>query len=130
MPTFPPPGLVTDFCDHVLLHDLPDLPADRRRSTVEFTVRRVTGLPSPMKVAVGAVALVVGALGRILGTGRVVRVLATRPLPVLGEYVRLMRSLTYAYVWDTWPDTTHSGHPATPAMPVGGDREPAAVPTS
>lgn len=111
MPTFPPRGLVAEFCDQVLVHDLPELPAERRRPTVEFTTRRVAGLPSPMKLAVGAVALVIGAAGRIVGTRRIVALLAARPLPVAGEYVRLMRSLAYAYVWDTWPDTTHSGRP-------------------
>ena len=45
------------------------------------------------------------------GTRHVVRVLASRPLPVAGEYARLVRSLTYAYVWETWPDTTRSGAP-------------------
>ena len=42
--------------------------------------------------------------------------LARRPLPVAGEYVRLMRSLTYAYIWETWPDTSAIG----PAAGAGG----------
>ena len=127
MPTFPPPGLVEEFCDHVLRHDFPDLPSERRRSTVAFTVRRVAGLPSPMKLAVTVVAVVVGALGRVAGTHRVVQLLAARPLPVLGEYVRLVRSLAYAYVWDTWPDTTHTGRPAAAATPAGEARPSVAV---
>jgi hypothetical protein len=117
MPTFPPRGLVAEFCDEVLAHDLPDLPPERRRPTVEFTSRRIAGLPSPMKVAVGLVAVAVGLIGRVAGTRRVVGLLAARPLPIAGEYVRLMRSLAYAYVWDTWPDTTHSGRPLDPPSP-------------
>ena len=33
----------------------------------------------------------------------------THPLPLLGEYVRLIRSLGYAYVWETWPQTRPTG---------------------
>jgi hypothetical protein len=111
MPTFPPRGLVADFCEQVLAHDLPDLPPDRRDVTVAFATRRIAGLPSPMKVAVGLVAVGVGGVGTLVGTGRVARLLAARPLPVAGEYVRLMRSLTYAYIWERWPDTSASGRP-------------------
>ena len=111
MPTFPPRGLVAEFCEQVVAHDLPDLPPDRRDVTVAFATRRIAGLPSPMKVAVGLVAAAVGALGRVVGTGRVATLLAEHPLPVAGEYVRLVRSLTYAFVWETWPDTSPSGLP-------------------
>jgi hypothetical protein len=111
MPTFPPRGLVAEFCEQVVAHDLPDLPPDRRGATVAFATRRIAGLPSPMKVAVGLVALAVGGVARAAGTRRVVRLLANRPLPVAGEYVRLVRSLTYAYVWEMWPDTSPSGRP-------------------
>jgi hypothetical protein len=44
-----------------------------------------------------------------VGRRRVVRLLAARPLPVVGDYVRLVRSLTYAYVWETWPATAADG---------------------
>jgi hypothetical protein len=111
MPTFPPRGLVAEFCEQVVVHDLPDLPPDRRAASVAFATRRVAGLPSPMKVAVGFVAVAVGALARVAGTRRVVGVLAARPLPIAGEYLRLMRSLTYAFIWETWPDTSASGRP-------------------
>lgn len=109
MASFPPPGPVAAFCDELLVLDLPDLPAARRAEVVAFTRRRITGLPSPMRLGVGAVAVVVGAAGRVLGAGRVTRLLARRPLPVFGEYVRLVRSLAYAYVWETWPATTTTG---------------------
>ena len=111
MSTFPPRGLVAAFSTQVLAHDLPDLPADRRQATVAFAVRRVAGLPSPMKVAVGLVAVLVGGIARVVGLPRLVALLADRPLPAAGEYVRLVRSLTYAYIWETWPDTSSSGRP-------------------
>ncbi len=50
------------------------------------------------------------------GRRTVVGVLARRPLPLLGEYVRLVRSLAYAYVWETWPDTTTHRPPASTAV--------------
>jgi hypothetical protein len=117
MPTFPPRGLVAEFCEQVVASDLPDLPPDRRDVTVAFATRRIAGLPSPMKVAVGLVAVVVGGLGRVVGTRRLVGLLASRPLPIAGEYVRLVRSLTYAFVWETWPDTTRSGRPLDGVTP-------------
>jgi hypothetical protein len=114
MTTFPPRGLVAEFCDRVVAHDLPELPTDRRRQVVQFATRRIAGLPSPMKLAVGAVATAVGGAGTIAGTGRVAGLLAEHPLPVAGEYVRLVRSLAYAYVWGTWPDTSATGRPVNP----------------
>ena len=109
MASFPPPGPVSAFCDEQLRHDLPDLPADRRAEVVAFTRRRIAGLPSPMRLGVGAVSVLVGAAGGVLGHGATTRLLLARPLPVLGEYVRLVRSLAYAYVWETWPATTPAG---------------------
>ena len=34
------------------------------------------------------------------------------PLPLVGEFPRLVRSLGFAYIWETWPDTSPSGAPA------------------
>jgi hypothetical protein len=118
MPTFPPRGLVAEFCEQVVVHDLPDLPPDRRRTTVEFAVRRIAGLPSPMQLAVGAVALAAGGVGRVAGARRLVAMLARRPVPIAGEYVRLVRSLAYAFIWETWPDTSATGRPLDRAVPA------------
>jgi hypothetical protein len=109
---FPPPGSIARFSDRVVAHDLPALPADRRAQTVAFAGRRIALLPSPIKLGVGIVAIVVDGVGGLVGLGRLVGLLAARPLPLLGEYVRLVRSLTYAYVWDTWPDTEPDGAPS------------------
>ena len=109
MPTFSPDRLVAGFCDRLVAHDLPDLPPDRRAATVEFTRRRVAGLPTPMAIGVAIVAVVVGAAGRVAGTDRVAGFLTRHPLPLAGEYLRLLRSLAFAYVWDTWPATTVTG---------------------
>ena len=69
-----------------------------------FVGRRVDGLPSVMRLGV----TVIAAAYRLLlpfPAARVVLRLVDRPLPLLGEYVRLIRSLGYAYIWETWPDT-------------------------
>ena len=106
---WPPTRLIAAFSDEVIVHDLPALPPERRAEVVAFAGRRIEGLPSPMRLGVGVVAIVVGAAGRLVGLSRVVRLLAERPLPVVGDYVRLVRSLGYAYVWETWPATGPDG---------------------
>jgi hypothetical protein len=69
-----------------------------------------------MRLAVGAVALTVGGVGRVVGAHRVAALLAGHPLPIAGEYVRLVRSLAYAYIWERWPDTAATGRPLDRAV--------------
>lgn len=107
MPTLVPP--ISAFCDQLVAHDLPELPAERRAAVVTFTERRTEELPTPMRVGVTIVAAAVAVLSKIVGGGRMASFLARRPLPLVGEYVRLLRSLAYAYVWETWPSTAPSG---------------------
>jgi hypothetical protein len=109
MPSFPPPGPIAGFCDRLVAHDLPDLPDDRRAEVVAFAGRRIVGMPTPMRLGVGVVACAVASAGLLVGRTRLTSFLARRPLPVVGDYVRLVRSLTYARVWDTWPDTSPTG---------------------
>lgn len=104
----PPPNVVTPTCDLVLGHDFPDLDADRRRTVVDFVATRLGALPGPMRLGVTLVALLVEATRIVGGTDFVVR-LSRLPLPLVAEYFRLLRSLSYAYVWETWPDTTPTG---------------------
>lgn len=111
MPTLPPPRAIAEFSDHLVAHDLPGLPDDRRAEVVAFAGRRIAAMPSPMCIGVGLVAAVTGAVARVAGGRRVTSLAADHPLPVLGEYVRLVRSLAYAYVWETWPDTAPDGSP-------------------
>jgi hypothetical protein len=69
-------------------------------------------MPGVMRAGVLAVAVPVRlALGSPAG-GPVLRFLARRPLPLVGEYVRLVRSLAFTYVWESWPDTRPDGAPA------------------
>jgi hypothetical protein len=111
MPTFPPPGPIASFSDRLVAHDLPGLPAAQRAEVVAFTGRRIAHLPSPMRVGVGVVASVVGLVGAVVGTDRIARFLGRHPVPIFGEYARLVRSLAFAYVWDTWPATASDGTP-------------------
>lgn len=97
------------FADALLASDLPDLGPERREQTIAFIQRRLTNLTGPMAFGVAAVAILVAVLGRLIGPARVIRLFGDRPLPLLGEYVRLLRSLGFAFVWETWPDTTPSG---------------------
>ena len=94
-----------------------------------FTVRvsalvSVAGAIVGTAVAGALVALVVAGAGTVLGPTRVVRQLRGRGLPVLSEYVRLARSLGYAYVWEHWPDSGPDGAPHPDPVgapsPVGG----------
>jgi hypothetical protein len=118
---FAPPGSIADFANHLVVHDLPGLPDDRRADTVAFAGRRIAHLPSPMKVGVTAVAALVAIVGKVVGDARLTVLLARHPIPLFGEYVRLVRSLTYAYVWDTWPNTDPTGRPLGGE---GGDERP------
>lgn len=112
----PSAPIVGPYADRLLALDLPDLPADRRDEVVEFVARRVDGLPSVMHLGVlllGLAFRLLLAVGGVLPVGRdgVVRRVSGLPLPLVGEYSRMIRSLGYAYVWETWPDTSATGAP-------------------
>lgn len=109
MPGFPLARLVAEFSDRVIANDLPALPAAKRADVVAFAGRRIAGLPTPMKLGVGIVAVMVGGVGRIVGLTRLTALVVRRPIPLVGDYVRLIRSLSYAYVWETWPTTGPDG---------------------
>ncbi len=97
------------FAEALLSIDLPDLDPIRRATVVGFIERRVAVLPSFTRFGVTVIAWTLDAVSRVAGLDRVVRFVAARPLPLLAEYPRLVRSLAYAYVWETWPSTTSTG---------------------
>jgi hypothetical protein len=101
--------LVVDFADRVAAVDLPALPAERRAAASAFAGRRYAVLPSPVRAGVSVVAIAVAVAGRIAGGRSVARLLARHRLPVVGDYVRFVRALTTAYVWETWPATAADG---------------------
>ncbi|MEO7371261.1 MAG: hypothetical protein ABIZ69_10370, partial [Ilumatobacteraceae bacterium] len=79
---------------------------------VEFVQRRASAVPSFTRFGVTVIGLFYRGL-LVAPSGRVIaRFLMSRPVPVLAEYPRLIRSLGYAYVWERWPDTLRDGTPA------------------
>lgn len=103
------PRTVAQFADGLLAADLPLLPDDRRRQAVDFIGRRVHVLPSITRFGVLVIGGLVHGLGLLIGHRRARQLVLMLPVPFLAEYPRLVRSLGYAYVWETWPDTTVDG---------------------
>ena len=104
-------ALLEPFATSLVAHDFPGLPDTRRQLCVDFTLERIAAMPGPMRLGVLVLAVTVRAAMMLLGRGRLVDLLAPTTLPLMGEYVRLHRSLAYAYVWETWPDTRADGSP-------------------
>lgn len=104
----PSARFVGPTCEVVLASDLPDLDDTRRRQVIEFVAERLTVLPGPMRLGVSVVAVLVGLVHRLVGPDAIVR-LSHVGLPLVSEYFRLLRSLSYAYVWETWPTSSPTG---------------------
>jgi hypothetical protein len=100
---------VARFADVLLATDLPGLREDRRLQTVAFIDRRVAALPSITRFGVSVIAAFVGVAARISGNDRTIRLVTSLPIPLISEYPRLIRSLGYAFVWETWPRTLTDG---------------------
>ena len=97
------------FADGLLCAELPLLDDQRRGATIDFIGRRVIVLPSLTRFGVLAIARFVDVAGAIIGHATMRRLVTSLPVPLLAEYPRLIRSLGFAYVWETWPDTTVEG---------------------
>jgi hypothetical protein len=104
-----PTGPFGRFADDLLVIELPDLPDDRRTETVAFVCRRAGQVPTPLRLGIVALAVGTGAAQRLVGAERTAALLRATSLPFVGELSRLVRSLGFAYVWETWPSTTPSG---------------------
>ncbi|MBI4884573.1 MAG: hypothetical protein HY826_11035 [Actinobacteria bacterium] len=101
--------IIGSFADRLLLADLPDLPPSDRRLAVDFVAHRVDNLPSFTRFGVMVLGFVFRGLLAVPGGFGVAKVLVKLPLPLVAEYPRLIRSLAFAYVWETWPNTTATG---------------------
>jgi len=104
--------VVGPFADRLLEGDLPALPTERRRAAVTFIIRRVDGLPSFTRFGVMVISSCFRLLLALPGGWPAARWLTSKPLPLLAEYPRIVRSLGYAYIWETWPATLPDGAPA------------------
>jgi hypothetical protein len=115
MRSVPSAPLVGPYADRLLALDFPALDPARREQAIAFAIRRVDGLPSVMNLGVILIAALFRAMLVLPGNDAILRFFARTPLPLLGEYVRLVRSLGYAYIFETWPDTRPDG--STPVHP-------------
>jgi hypothetical protein len=106
-PAFASP--VGRFADSLLARELPALDDERRTAAVEFVERRVDGLPSITRTGVAIISRGIDVVGRIAGDERMLDVAVGLPLPLVSEYPRLVRSLGFSYVWETWPSTAPDG---------------------
>lgn len=97
------------FADRLLTKDLPLLADGRRADTVRFIQQRADDMASFTRFGVVVISHVVDLLGGIVGHTRAMDLVVSMPLPLLSEYPRLVRSLGFTYVWETWPDTTVNG---------------------
>jgi hypothetical protein len=105
-------GAFSVFADQLLSTELPDLPDPARASTVAFVIRRANQVPSPLRVGITVLSIGVGAGHRLFDVERTCSFLRRTRLPFVGELARMVRSLGFAYIWETWPDTSPSGAPA------------------
>ena len=102
-------GLVRPFAQRLLRADLPGLSAARRDLVADFAVQRVDELPSVLRIGVHLIAAPMRLVVSIPGSERVLSWLIRHPLPLVGEYVRMIRSLAYTYIWEHWPSTLPDG---------------------
>ena len=103
--------IIGPVADLLLLADLPELPPQRRAEVVAFVQRRANGVPSFTRFGIAVIALFYRVVVAVPGGDAVARFLMSKPVPVLSEYPRLIRSLGFTYVWEHWPDTLPSGAP-------------------
>jgi hypothetical protein len=97
------------FADRLLTLELPALPDSSRSDTVAFVCRRADQVPSPLRLGVMMLSVGVGIGQRVLGIDRTTSLLRDTTLPLVGELARMVRSLGFAYIWETWPDTLATG---------------------
>ena len=100
---------VARFADALLSDDLPGLAEDRRLETIAFIERRVAVLPSFTRFGVIVIGAVIGVLSSVIGPSRLIGFVTSKPIPLVSEYPRLVRSLGYAFIWETWPATQTDG---------------------
>ena len=75
--------------------------------------RRADQVPSPLRIGVVTLTVATGVGQRTLGDERTTRFLRSTSLPFVAELARMVRSLGFTYVWETWPDTSPTGAPTS-----------------
>jgi hypothetical protein len=97
------------FADRLLTLELPDLPPTARLETVEFVCRRARQIPTPLRLGLLVLSSAMGVAQRLLGLDRASGFVRGSTLPFVGELPRMVRSLGFAYIWETWPETSPTG---------------------
>ena len=103
------------FADALLATELPDLPPDRREATVAFVCRRAQEVPTPLRIGVTLLSIGTAVAQRVAGVDRTTTFLRATTVPFVGELARMVRSLGFAFVWETWPATSPTGAATPPA---------------
>jgi hypothetical protein len=106
-------ALVHPFAQRLLRVDLPQLGSDQRDEVCDFAVHRVDELPSALRIGVTLIAVPMRVIVSLPGSERLIAWLIRHPLPLVGEYVRMIRSLAYTYIWEHWPNTQPDGSVAS-----------------
>lgn len=104
-----PEGPFGRFAERLLAVELPDLDPARRSETVMFVCRHADELPTPLLFGVATMSIGTGIVARAIGLERVTDLLRGTRLPFVGELARMVRSLGFTFVWETWPDTSPTG---------------------
>lgn len=102
--------------DAILRHDLPLLPVAHRKTVTNFTIQRLDTLPQHLFWGVGIIAFVMRVVS-LLGGASLVLWASHRSIPLVSEFFRLVRSLSYSFVWESWPDTEPTGQLAAAYRP-------------
>lgn len=96
-------AFVRPFAQRLLRVDLPGLSPSQRDEVTTFAVHRIDDLPSVLRLGANLIAIPMRGLVALPGSDPAVAWLVRHPLPLIGEYVRMVRSLAYTYVWEHWP---------------------------
>jgi hypothetical protein len=102
-------ALVDPFTRRLLAVDLPGLTDEQVEAVTDFTIERVDDLPSVLRIGVTCIAAPMRLVVVMPAADTMMAWLIRHPLPLIGEYVRMIRSLAYTYVWEHWPDTAPHG---------------------
>lgn len=100
------------FADSLIARDLPDLPDERRRETVVFVCGRAREVPTPLRLGVMALSAGAATGQRYAGVDRTTEFLRATRLPLVSELARMVRSLGFTFVWETWPTSSPTGSPS------------------
>ena len=92
----------------ILRHDLPHLPVAHRKTVTNFVIHRLDTLPQHLFWGVGLIAFVLRIIS-LLGGASFILWIGQRSIPLVSEFFRLVRSLSYSFIWESWPDTSPDG---------------------